>query len=204
MEWTEAGIDGAWRYLNRLWRMASEPKVKPAAIGTPQPAQLSDAAEMVHRAIHQTIHAVTGDLDRFHFNKAVARIRELSNALDGLSADAAGSDWVARQGLDTIACLIGPMMPHLAEEMWQALGHKELLVDTAWPAADTSLLEDDHVTIAVQINGKLRGTFSLSKDAPRDEVESSALALPTISKLIGESTVRKVIVVPNRIVNVVL
>ncbi len=204
MEWTEAGIEGAWRYLNRLWRMASEPKVKPTDIGAPAPKQMSSAVISVHRTIHQTIHSVTSDLERFHFNKAVARIRELSNALDALPRNAAGTEWVMRLGLDTVVCLIGPMMPHLAEEMWQELGHQDLLADTSWPIADPTLLEDDQVTIAVQINGKLRGTFSQNKDTPHNETESAALALPGISKLIAGNLVRKVIVIPNRIVNVVL
>ena len=144
------------------------------------------------------------DLERFHFNKAVARIRELTNALDTLEAGQAGAEWAMREGLETVIRLIGPMMPHVAEEMWQALGHKVLLAETPWPKADPALLVEDEVTIAVQVNGKLRGTLFVAKDSPREDVEKAALALPNVGRLLDSRAPRKVIVVPNRIVNVVL
>ena len=204
LDWTEAGIDGAWRYLNRLWRLASEPRVVPVAIGATAPAAFDLVPEKVHRLAHQTVHAVGLDLERFHFNKAVARIRELTNALDTLEAGQAGAEWAMREGLETVIRLIGPMMPHVAEEMWQALGHKVLLAETPWPKADPALLVEDEVTIAVQVNGKLRGTLFVAKDSPREDVEKAALALPNVGRLLDSRAPRKVIVVPNRIVNVVL
>ena len=204
MDWTDAGIEGAWRYVNRLWRMVTEPAVTLPALGRAAPADLAPAADKVNRTIHKTVAAVSDDLDKFHFNKAVARIRELTNELDALDTGVNGADWVLREGLETIVRLIGPMMPHLGEELWEKLGHTELLVDTSWPEFDPALLEESTVTLAVQVNGKLRGTLDVAKDAPKDEIEEAALAIPNVAKAIDGKPPRKVIVVPNRIVNVVV
>ena len=201
LDWNDAGIDGAWRYVNRLWRMVDEPKVVLPAAGDAAPAAFSKVADDVHRRIHKTIAAVSEDLDRFHFNKAVARIRELTNSLDELGSD---DGWMLRFGLETVVRLVGPMMPHLAEELWQKLGHDTMLVDTPWPEYDPSLLVDETVTVAVQVNGKLRGTIEFAKDGDRAAIETAALAVPNVVSAIEGKSVRKVIVVPNRIVNVVV
>jgi len=204
LEGTEAGIDGAWRFANRLWRMVLQPTVEfPPADAAP-PGALDDAVEKANRAIHKTVAAVSADLDRFHFNRAVARIRELTNLLDSLDGSAAGAPWVLRQGFETVVRLLGPMMPHLAEELWQRLGHQVLLADTPWPEIDESLLEDESVTVAVQVNGKLRGTLELPKDSDAEAARAAALDLDKVAKAVAGKTVRKVIVVPNRIINVVV
>jgi leucyl-tRNA synthetase len=166
------------------------------------PGDLSPAAGTAHRAIHKTIANVSADLDKFHFNKAVARVRELTNLLEDL--DGARDGWVLREGLETVARLIGPMMPHLAEELWQRLGHETLVAETPWPEVVDSLLEEDTVTVAVQVNGKLRGTVRLPKDSDRESATSFALELDNVVKAVGGRPVRKVIVVPNRIINVVV
>lgn len=200
LEWTESGIDGAWRYVNRLWRLVSQPTVDIAPLGQAMP-ELGDKAIATRRIIHRAIAQVGDDLDKFHFNKAVARIREMTNALGDVSGPGAG--WVLREGLEATALLIGPMMPHLAEEMWRALGHSTLLADAPWPTAIAELLSDDTVTIAVQINGKLRATVQMPKDTPADAAESLALAQPQIIAALASKVPKKIIVVPNRIVNVV-
>jgi leucyl-tRNA synthetase len=203
LEWTAAGIDGSWRYVSRLWRMVSEPAVPLPAAGNPMPAALSAALDGVRRTIHKTIAAVTDDLDRFRFNRAVARIRELTNALEGIAAGDAGAGAVLREGLEAVTRLIGPMMPHLAEEMWQALGHSGLIADEPWPKADPALAKDEQITIAVQVNGKLRGTIAVPRDAAAREVEEAALALPQVARQLDGRAPKKVVVVPNRIVSVV-
>jgi len=154
--------------------------------------------------VHRTIVAVTDDLDRFHFNKAVARIRELSNAVEAMKPNDAGAAWVLRFATETLTILIGPLMPHLAEEMWQTLGHKTLIADTLWPVAAQEMLVDDKVTIAVQVNGKLRGTLNIAKDSDKETIEQAALMLEGIQTFIEGKDVRKIIVVPNKIVNVVI
>ena len=204
LEWTDAGVDGAWRYLNRLWRLVSESSAPLAAPGASQPDSIDGAAEDVLKAIHKTIDGVSGDLEKFHFNKAVARIRELTNAVEGLKDDVAGADWVRRLGLETLTLLIAPMTPHLAEALWQELGRgSELVADTAWPEADPAYLVDDLMTVAVQVNGKLKGTIELPKDCAQNVAEDAALALDKVQSVLGGNPPRKVIVVPNRIVNVV-
>ncbi|MSO92322.1 MAG: leucine--tRNA ligase [Rhodospirillales bacterium] len=203
LEWTDAGIEGAWRYINRLWRMVFQAKATIAPPGAAKPAQLSERAQDARAAIHRTIAGVSGDLERFHFNKAVARIRELTNAIEGLG-DEAGAGSVLREGLATITLLIAPMMPHLAEEMWRGLGHGTLAADTPWPVADPALVAEESVSIAVQVNGRLRGTLELPRGTDRATAEAAALSLENVERAIGGKPIRKVIVVPNRIVNVVV
>ncbi|MGH7099200.1 MAG: leucine--tRNA ligase [Stellaceae bacterium] len=203
LEWTAAGIEGIWRYVNRIWHMVEDPAAPLPPPGTPLPAALPPALVAVRRTIHKTIAAVGDDLDKFRFNRAVARIRELTNALEELPVDEAGAGPVLREGLETLAQLLGPMMPHLCEEMWVRLGGAGLMADQPWPAADPDLARDEQVTIAVQVNGKLRATVELPRDAGRETVESAALALPQVVRWLDGRVPKKVVVVPNRIVNLV-
>lgn len=192
LEWTDAGIEGAWRYIQRVWKLVMEQK---APLATAQ-AQGSSA---LRKATHKTIAAVTDDIERFHFNKAIARIRELTNLLE--KQDAAGAD--SREAIEVAVHLLNPFMPHLAEECWKQLGGKELLAKRPWPKADAALLVDDEVTVAIQINGKTRATIQLAKDSDKSLVEQKVLELQTVRDAVKDKTISKVIVVPNRIVNVV-
>ncbi|MCH9020814.1 MAG: class I tRNA ligase family protein, partial [Proteobacteria bacterium] len=186
------------------WRMVVEPALALPPPAAPPPRRFGPRAQEARRMIHKTIAWTTGDLDRFHFNRAVARVRELGNALAGLAADEDGAAWTLREGLETVVRLIGPMTPHIAEELWQALGHEVLLADTPWPEAEAALLTDETVTVAVQVNGKLRSTLRLARDVGEAAAEEAALADPKVARAIGGKPVRRVIVVPNRIVNVVV
>jgi len=203
LEWTETGIEGIWRYVNRLWRLVSEPPVTLPPPGLPIPSRLPAEVATVRRTNHKTIAAVTDDLDKFRFNRAVARIRELTNALDELPVGAPGAAHALREGLETLARLLGPMMPHLAEEMWEQLGHEGSLAEEAWPQSDPELTRDEQVTMAVQVNGKLRATLDIPRDTASAAVEDAALALPQVARWLEGHAPRKVIVVPNRIVNIV-
>ena len=204
IDWTETGVEGAWRYLNRLWRMVAEPALALPPPNGPMPRKLGAVAREVRQATHRAIAATTGDFERFHFNRAVARVRELSNALARLDGGGRDAAWVLREGLETVVRLIGPMTPHIAEELWQALGHETLLADTPWPEAEAALLSDETVTVAVQVNGKLRSTLELATDAGDAAARAAALADPAVVRAIDEKPVRRVIVVPNRIINVVV
>jgi leucyl-tRNA synthetase len=204
LEWTEAGVTGAWRFQQRLHRIASEAMASLPAIDAPKPGAFPDAATELRRAAHKTIAGVSADIEAFHFNKAVARLYELANAIGGFEASNEESRWAVREALEIFVRLIGPMTPHLAEELWQALGHTTLLADSGWPSAEDALLVDDTVTVAVQMNGKLRSTMQLAKDSPKDTAEQAALALPEIVRGLDGKTPKRVIVVPNRIVNVVV
>ncbi len=204
LEWTEAGIEGAWRYLNRLWRMVTEPEAPIGARGATIPAERDAAGDAMLRTVHQAVAAVTDDLERFRFNRAVAHVRELTNLLGDYRELGAAHDCVRRFAFDTTVQLIGPMMPHIAEEFWRMLGHEELLADAPWPKADPAYLIEETVTIAVQIKGKLRGTIEMPRDADKAAVEVAALALESVQRVTNGSPPQRIIVVPNKIVNVVV
>ena len=204
LEWTEAGVTGAWRFQQRLHRIASEAAAGLPAVGAAKPSSFSPAATDLRRAAHRAIAGVSADIEAFHFNKAVARLYELANAIAGVEAKDEATKWALRETLEIFVRLIGPMTPHLAEELWQALGHKTLLADASWPAAEDALLVDDTVTIAVQLNGKLRGTVQLAKDTAKDVAEKAALTLPEVVRALDGKTPKRVIVVLNRIVNIVV
>ena len=123
---------------------------------------------------------------------------------DDGKASNSGLDWAVREAVETAVCLMNPMVPHLAEELWKQLGHDVILADTPWPAADPELLVDDKVTVAVQVNGKLRGTIELDRGAGSDELEAAAFQLPAVERAVAEKTIRRVIVVPDKVVNVVV
>jgi leucyl-tRNA synthetase len=203
LEWTEAGIQGAWRFLGRVWRLVDEDFTDLPAPGTAAPAELGDDAA-AHREIQKFIAGVTEDLERFHFNRAVAHIRELTNFVADLSGASAEARWVQRYGCETVVRLLGPIAPHIAEELWQKLGHETLLADTEWPAYDSAALVDDVITMAVQVNGKLRGTIEIARDADQEIAETQALAVENVQRAMEGQPPRKVIVIPNKIVNVVV
>ena len=193
-QWSEEGIEGAWRFVQRLWRIVL-PEAGPAE------GHESAAEQKLRRMTHTTIAGVTADVEALRFNKAVAHIHELTN---GINDTAAAGGEALSEARTALVRLIGPMMPHLAEELWQALGHDTLLADEPWPAADPAWLIHDTVTIAVQVMGKLRDTIEVAKDLDRSEVEAKALASDKVQRAIAGGAIKKVIVVPNRIVNVVV
>ncbi|MHA1536463.1 MAG: leucine--tRNA ligase [Alphaproteobacteria bacterium] len=210
LEWTDGGVDGAWRYLNRIYRMIDEPPLAMPPPGSERPRETSEDADLLRRVTHRTIVAISRDLDSFGFNRAVARIRELTNAIGDFAGSLVAADaspdaaWAMREGLETAVRLMNPMAPHLAEELWQRLGHRSLLAETSWPEADPALLIEESVKMGVQVNGKLRGTLQMLAGAETSEVEAAALALPAVTRAIADKKIKRVIVVPNRIVNVVV
>ncbi len=188
LEWSEEGINGAWRFIQRLWRLASDAG-GPAGAG-------EDIA--LKRKLHQTIAAVGANIEALAFNKAVANIYEFANAVEKAKPSATRGEAV-----ETMMRLVAPMVPHVAEESWAAAGHSGLIADALWPQADPSLLVEDEVTIAVQVNGKLRDTLTAAKGSPREALEEMALASEKVIRALEGRPTRKVIVVPDRLVNVV-
>lgn len=203
LEWTEAGIEGAWKYINKLHRLIMESKDSLSDPSAQIPNALGKKAEDLRALIHKTIDGVGKDIDAFHMNKAVARIRELSNALTAFKTENAEDSWVLREGLEALVALINPMTPHLAEELWSMLGHDTLLAEQSWPKADSSLLQTNVANIGVQVNGKLRASIMLPTDADNDKAEECALAEESVQRALEGKSVNKVIYVPGRIVNVV-
>ena len=186
LPWSEAGIEGCWRFVQRLWRLFGAADA--AATG-------EDMA--LRRKTHQTVHAVAQDIEALGFNKAVARIYELTAATEKAAPSA---DRTA--AIRALLLLVAPMMPHLAEESFAAAG-EGLVADAAWPEIDPALLVDDEVTVAVQVKGKLRDTLTVAKGTPRDELERLALASDKVQRALDGAEVKKVIVVPDRLVNLV-
>ncbi|MGD9637617.1 MAG: leucine--tRNA ligase [Alphaproteobacteria bacterium] len=204
LEWTEAGIDGAWRYVNRLWRLAKYPSIPMADKNEAMPQSFSETNDKILRQAHKTIASVTEDLEKLRFNNAIARIRELTNAISNIDTKDKGAGWLYRFVLKTSIQLVAPMAPHIAEEVWNILGYDGLLILHPWAKAEAKYLEDNNVVIAVQVLGKLRGTIEIPKDLPEDKMKELALSLPTVQAQIEGKTIRKIIVVPNRIINVVI
>ena len=201
--WTESGIEGAWRFCQRVHRLVLTPPSPIGAFGAAVPSTISRTAETLRKATHKTIEGVTADIENLHFNKAVARLYEFANAI-GSKCTGDGAPEVLREALETLILLVAPMMPHLAEELWKRLGHKILVAETPWPKAIKALTVDDTIKMAVQVNGKLRDTIEVSKDMAKEDVEKVALASDAVQRFTDGVTIRKIIVVPGRIVNIVV
>ncbi len=201
VEWTEAGVEGAWRFLQRLWRMLHE-----AELAAPDSSMngTGEAAVALRKAVHKAIAGVTADIEGFAFNKAVARIHDLANTMQRATGGEPDMAAARREAFEAIARLMAPMTPHFAEEMWEALGHATPLVATAWPEFDPALARDDVVLMPVQVNGRRRAEIEVARDAGSGTVEAMALAHPDVARHLGGQPPRKVIVVPGRIVNVVV
>ncbi len=207
LEWTDAGVEGAWRYLNRLWKLGTEAAGMLPPPDAPPPGTFGPEALALRQLSHCTRAAFTQDLERFHLNRAIARIRELTNALEAvrLGEGASGADvaWALREGIETAVRLLNPMIPHITEELWERLGRTIPLVREPWAEADPTLLEATTVTLAVQVNGKLRGTITLPADADNAAAEAAARTDAGVLRALEGKIVRKVIVVPGKIVNIV-
>ncbi|THG40918.1 leucine--tRNA ligase [Sphingomonas olei] len=190
LEWSENGIEGAWRFIQRLWRLVASEGGGSAA----------DGGEDIglRKTAHRTVKGVADAIEGLQFNKAVALIYTLANAIEKAAPSQDRSDALA-----TLLRIVAPMVPHLAEEAWAAQGGEGLIADVAWPTVDPALLVDDEVTVAVQVNGKLRDTILLPKGTPREIAEAQALASEKVARLLEGKPPRKVIVVPDRLVNIV-
>ena len=210
VEWTDAGAQGTNRFLQRVWRLVNDSlDVLPAA-GSPVDGSAAPAALAIRKAAHKALAGVEESLEGLRFNVALAKIYELVNALGSTAANdraamtadpAYGA--VFREALEILVRIMAPMTPHLAEECWAALGHADLVATAPWPALDRDLLVEDEITLPVQVNGKKRADVTVPRDADAAAVEAAALALDAVVKALDGKPPRKVIVVPQRIVNVV-
>jgi leucyl-tRNA synthetase len=206
IEWTEAGIEGSWRFTQRIWRIVHEIAREGAPAGTAAPSSIGGAALGLRQATHRALAAVTDDLASLRFNRSIARIYELANAISGVlqgSDRSPAMQFALREAGEILALMFAPMMPHLAEECWTVLKKSGLVAKTAWPKADPALVAEDEITIAVQVNGKRRDEVRLPKGLPDTEVEAAVLKLDNVRKALDGKQVKKVIVVKDRIANVV-
>jgi len=204
LEWNEAGVEGMSRFLRRLWNQVQK-HVQGGEAGAFDVAAATPAQKTLRRQLHEAIQKVGDDYGRRHsFNTAIAAVMELLNHVGKFDETDANACALRQEAFETIVLLLNPITPHIAHTLWQVLGHAEtLLEDQAFPQADPAALQRDAVTLAVQVNGKLRGTIEVAVDLPRETIEAMALAEPNVAKFLDGSTVRKVIVVPGKIVNIV-
>ncbi len=212
-EWNDTAVEGAFRFLNRVWSLVTEHPFRAGGLneaaktlGADGPAE---GVVALHRKTHQTIRKVTHDMQEFHFNTAIAAVMELVNATrafaDGLGSDSTDHERVAiAEALEAATVLLAPMVPHFSEELWQRAGGKETLFRSTWPTFDEEAAREDVVTIAVQINGKLRGDVEAERGAVQDDVLELAKASERIAKHLEGKTVRRVIFVPDRLLNIVV
>lgn len=203
LEWSEAGIEGAWRFINKVYTTIIGLKDVSGA-GKPDTDALSDNAKKLITEAHKTIDGMTGDFKDFHMNKAVARMRGLFNEINSFNAESDNDKATLHEAIEIFLKMVAPMIPHLAETLWAEMGHDTLICEEDWPVANDAFLAADTVTIGVQVNGKVRATITLPANADSKTFEETALAQDGVQKAIDGKQVRKVIVVPGRIVNVVV
>jgi leucyl-tRNA synthetase len=205
--WSDERVQGASRFVQRLWRLVNESADSSKAAPAARPASFGPEALALRKAAHGALDKVTTGIERLHFNVCLAHIREFANALGETLAregqPSADLAWAIREAAVIIVQLVAPMMPHLAEECWQALGQSGLVSEADWPKIERDLLVEDTVTLVVQVNGKKRGDVTVPRGAENPEIEAAVLALDAVRQALGGKAVRKVIIVPMRIVNVV-
>ncbi len=222
VEWTERGVQGAWRFVQRLWRLVGEAAEVAKSAPAERPAAFSPAAMALRKATHSALAKVSDDIEKLHFNVCVAAIYEFANRLSGAigeigsdegsnggASDPGGSSltpdlrWAMNEAVNVLVQLFNPMMPHLAEECWAMLGHQTLVAEAAWPQVERDLLVEDTLTLPVQINGKKRADVTVPRGAANADIETAVLALDAVKRVLDGKAPKKVIIVPQRIVNVV-
>jgi leucyl-tRNA synthetase len=205
LDWSDQGVDGSYRFLNRVWKLVHDRLEIVRAAATLDVAALNPDEQKLRRMVHKTIRKVTEDIEeRFHFNTAIAAVMELLNTLQSSELTSPQSAPVMKEALESIVLLLAPFVPHISEELWQQLGHKEQVSSAAWPEYDRSAVVDDEVLIVVQVNGKLRSKITVA--AGTDETVLKALALEDekVQPFLQGVQVRKVICVPGKLINIVV
>ncbi|MGF1615396.1 MAG: leucine--tRNA ligase [Gammaproteobacteria bacterium] len=204
LEWSDSAVEGASRFLRRLWRLVSSRATD--GIATPlEPATLSEAQRSLRRQIHETVAKVSDDIGRrYTFNTAIAAVMELVNHLSRWNDPSPQGQAVLREGLKSVVLLLSPIVPHITHALWHALGHQQAVVDERWPVADPDALMQQDITLVLQVNGKLRGHILVRQGAENHEVERQALDNPNVQRFIAGKPIKKIVLVPGKVVNVVV
>jgi len=203
LEWSDSGVEGASRFLRRVWRLAHA-HVSAGVAGALNTASLSDEQKAVRRAIHLAIRQASVDVGQHHkFNTAIAQVMTLMNVLEKAATASEQDRALLQEGLETVALLLAPITPHISHELWQQLGKQGAIIDAQWPQVDESALVQDSLTLVVQVNGKLRGQIEVPAAATREQVEAAARSNENVLRFTEGLTIRKVIVVPGKLVNIV-
>ena len=204
LEWSDRGLEGCFRFVNRLWRILGQVKGESDS-SEPGSRELSERGRALRRKSHQTIRKVTHDLERMHQNTAIAAIMELLNSIyEYVDREEQRELGLLREVLEVIALLLSPFAPHFCEEIWETLGHSEPITFAPWPAYDPEMAREEGVDIVVQVNGKVRSRLSASPGISRDEMQALALGDEKTKAYIEGKTIRKIIVVPDKLVNIVV
>jgi leucyl-tRNA synthetase len=209
LEWSEQGVEGGYRFLNRVWRLAAGimDEIREATPYSASADALSGDVKALYKKTHETIRKVTGDIeDRFHFNTAISAVMELVNAMYGLWTDERPEHWaqVMRLALETAVVLLSPIVPHFAEELWAALGREKSVLLADWPVWKEEALTKEELLIVVQVNGKLRSKFTVDAGVDEPTLKKMALEDERVAKFIGGKTVKKIILVKGKLVNIVV
>jgi len=206
LDWSDSGAEGAHRFLKRLWKAVHEHvSAGPVDESARDPARLGGAHKALRRKLHETLRKVTDDMDRrFTFNTAVAAVMELMNELGTVQDGSDEGHAVAREVLDHVVLMLSPIVPHIAHVLWFALGHERAVVEESWPVVDEAALAREELDLVVQVNGKLRGRIQVPADAAEDALREAALAQENVARHTEGKEIRKVIVVPGKLVNVVV
>jgi leucyl-tRNA synthetase len=209
LEWSEQGVEGGYRFLNRVWRLVYGclEWIKDEPVFDGGLDRLDGELLVLFKKSHQTIKRVTRDIeDRFHFNTAISAVMELVNAMYGINrkSNAPEAPRVMRFALESVVLLLSPVVPFIAEELWEALGHRSSVLLSAWPSYSEAALEEDHVLIVIQVNGKLRSRFTIPADTDDQTVRETALSDDRVKRFVGGKPIKKVVVVKNRLVNIVV
>ncbi|MCO1619622.1 leucine--tRNA ligase [Pseudomonas putida] len=203
LEWSDSGVEGASRFLRRVWRLA-QAHVSQGLPGKLDVAALDDAQKVIRRAIHAAIKQASIDVGQFHkFNTAIAQVMTVMNVLEKAPQATEQDRALLQEGLEAVTLLLAPITPHISHELWQQLGHAGSVIDATWPSVDEQALVQDTITLVVQVNGKLRGQVEMPAAASREEVEAAARSNENVLRFIDGLTIRKVIVVPGKLVNIV-
>jgi leucyl-tRNA synthetase len=204
LEWSDKAVDGANRFLKRLWRAVSE-HAEGGSVPAIDTGSLSESMQALRRHTHQTLAKVSDDIGRRHtFNTAIAAVMELMNAIGKVSEDSAQARAVVQESLELVVLMLSPITPHICHHLWQLLGHEGANVDAAWPQVDEAALKQDQIELMVQVNGKLRAKISIAADADQPAIEAAAFAEENVQRFTQGKEVRKVILVPGRLLNIVV
>jgi leucyl-tRNA synthetase len=204
LEWSDEGVEGAYRFIKRLWRAVAQ-HLEQGPVSAAVAGELSGQPRDLRRKLHETILKVGDDYGRrYTFNTAIAAVMELLNELARLESNDQQSRALRQEVLDAVVLMLSPILPHVCHRLWFELGHQRAVVEEAWPTHDAAALVRDEVEFVVQVNGKLRSRIRASKDASQQQIQELALADPAVMRFVEDKPLRKVIVVPGKLINLVV
>jgi leucyl-tRNA synthetase len=205
LEWSETGVEGAHRFLKRLWVAVADHTENKTTVGSIDSGNFDEQQKAMRLKLHETIKKVSDDYSRrLTFNTAIAANMELLNSVNRFTDGSANGRVIRQEVFDCMVLMLAPIVPHLCHRLWQNLGHQSLIIDHSWPRLDEAALQQDNIEMVIQVNGKLRGKMKVSVDADREFCEASALENEQVRRFIGDQAVKKVIVVPAKLVNIVI